>query len=195
MKQLVFATNNKHKFEEVKSSLPSTIKLLSLADILFHEDIEETETTIEANALLKAKTIFTKTGLNCFADDSGLCIDALHGAPGVYSARYAGEQKNDEANIDKVLVELNNVINRKAHFKTVIALVINNESHLFEGIINGEITRERFGTEGFGYDAVFMPDGYKETFAQLSFQEKTRISHRALALQKMNAFIKNNYDL
>lgn len=190
--KLVFATNNKHKFEEVKSSLPPTIELLSLANIGFNEDIEETESTIEGNALLKAKTIYTKTGYNCFADDSGLCVDDLNGAPGVYSARYAGEPKNDEANIDKLLLELKDVTNRKAYFKTVIALVINNQSHSFEGKIRGTITTERQGTEGFGYDAVFMPDGYNQTFAQISFNEKTKISHRALALKRMNELLKNS---
>ncbi len=190
MKQLVFATNNKHKFEEVKSYLSSSIELLSLTDISFFNDIEETENTIEGNALLKAKTIYNQTGLNCFADDTGLCIDALNGAPGVYSARYAGEPKNDEANIDKVLLELKNTSNRKAHFKTVMALVINNDAHLFEGIINGIITTERRGKDGFGYDAVFIPDGYNKTFAEMSFEEKTPISHRALALQKMKVFLK-----
>ncbi len=193
MKQLVFATHNKHKFEEVKSSMPQGINLLSLSDISFHEDIEETELTIEGNALLKAQTIYTKTGLNCFADDSGLCIDALDGRPGVYSARYAGEPKNDEANIDKVLEELQQFENRKAHFKTVIALVINNQSQLFEGKIHGVITTERHGTGGFGYDAIFMPDGFNETFAQISFQEKTQISHRAIALKKMNDFLINSF--
>ena len=190
MQQLIFATHNNHKFEEVKKTLPQHINLLSLTDINFHDDIEETEATIEGNALLKAQTIFNKTGLNCFADDSGLCIDALNGAPGVYSARYAGEPRNDEANIDKVLFELQHTENRYAHFKTVMAYVIDGNYFLFEGIINGKITHERNGTGGFGYDAIFMPDGYKQTFAEISLSEKTTISHRAIALQKMLVFLK-----
>ena len=191
MQQLVFATHNHHKFEEVKKVFPQHINLLSLTDINFHDEIEETEATIEANALLKAKTIFLKTGLNCFADDSGLCIDALNGAPGVYSARYAGEPRNDEANIDKVLQELQDTSNRTAYFKTVMALVSNGNYVSFEGIINGIITLERRGSGGFGYDAVFMPDNYKQTFAEIPLSEKTAISHRAIALQKMLLFLKD----
>ena len=191
MQQLVFATHNHHKFEEVKKVFPQHINLLSLTDINFHDEIEETEATIEANALLKAKTIFLKTGLNCFADDSGLCIDALNGAPGVYSARYAGEPRNDEANIDKVLQELQDTANRTAYFKTVMALVINGNYVSFEGIINGIITLERRGSGGFGYDAVFMPDNYKQTFAEIPLAEKTTISHRAIALQEMLLFLKD----
>ncbi len=188
--QLIFATHNKNKVKEVNSLMPATINLLSIGDVNFTEDIEETELTIEGNALLKAKTVYAATGLNCFADDSGLLVDALDGAPGVYSARYAGEQKNDADNIEKLLKELSNKSNRKAHFKTVMALIINNTEHLFEGTINGTITTEKRGNNGFGYDPVFMPDGYDKTFAEMSFEEKSAISHRAIALHKLIAFLR-----
>lgn len=185
MSTLVFATHNVHKLEEVKRLLPDTINLLSLTDVNFNDEIEETETTIEGNALLKARTIYSKTKINCFSDDSGLLIDALNGAPGVYSARYAGEPKNDHANTEKVLAQLMKEANRKAHFKTVIALIMNGQEYLFEGIINGTIINEKKGTNGFGYDPIFVPDGYSNTFAELSSQEKSSISHRAIAVQKM----------
>jgi len=188
--QLIFATHNKNKVREVKALMPADIELLSLDEINFHENIEETEITIEGNALLKAKTIFKKTGINCFADDSGLLVDALNGDPGVYSARYAGEQKNDNDNIDKLLKELYSTTNRKAHFKTVMALIIGGTEHLFEGVINGTITHETAGANGFGYDPVFMPDGHTTTFAQMSFEEKSAISHRVIALNKLIAFLK-----
>ncbi len=183
--KLIFASQNKNKVLEVKSLMPPSVELLNLSDIHFNEDIEETETTIEGNALLKARTIYTKTGMNCFADDSGLLIDALNGLPGVYSARYAGEPKNDNANTQKVLDQLVQIENRKAHFKTVIALIISGEEYLFDGIINGTIIKEKKGANGFGYDPIFVPDGYSKTFAELEFQEKVTISHRALAVQKM----------
>lgn len=183
--KLIFASQNKNKVLEVKSLMPPSVELLSLSDINFNDDIEETETTIEGNALLKARTIYTKTRMNCFADDSGLLIDALYGAPGVYSARYAGEPKNDEANLQKVLHQLSGIENRKAHFKTVMALIIDGKEYLCEGSINGTIINEKKGTNGFGYDPIFVPDGYGKTFAELDFQEKSTISHRALAVQKM----------
>lgn len=188
--QLIFATHNKNKLKEVNSLMPATINLLSLDDVNFTEEIEETEPAIEGNALLKAETVYNKTGLNCFADDSGLLVDALNGAPGVYSARYAGEQKNDNNNIKKLLEELRTKNNRKAHFKTVMALVLNNSKYLFEGTINGTITTEKRGSNGFGYDPVFMPDGYDKTFAEMSFEEKSSISHRAIALHKLTAFLR-----
>ncbi len=190
--KLIFASHNKNKVKEVKALIPAGIELLSLDDVNFNEDIEETEDAIEGNALLKAKTIYSKTKINCFADDSGLLVDALNGAPGVYSARYAGEQKNDEDNIRKLLKELNTTTNRKAHFKTVMALIINNKVQMFEGIINGTIIKEKKGTNGFGYDPVFVPDGYTKTFAEMSFEEKSAISHRAIALSKVITFLKNN---
>ena len=187
--QLIFATHNKNKLIEVKSLMPSSITLLSLDDINFQNEIEETSTTIEGNALLKAQTIYKQTGINCFADDSGLLVDALNGAPGVYSARYAGAQKNNEDNLQKLLLDLRNIEIRNAHFKTVMALIIDGKDYLFEGIINGKIISEKIGTHGFGYDPIFVPDGYTETFAQLSSEIKNTISHRARALQKMLAFI------
>ncbi len=188
--KLIFATHNKNKAKEVKSLMPSFIELLSLDDINFNEEIEETAETIEDNALLKATTIYEKTGINCFADDSGLLVDALNGEPGVYSARYAGEQKNDQDNMQKLLHELNDKPNKNAHFKTVMALIIDGKEHLFEGKIEGKIITEKLGSNGFGYDPIFVPDGYNETFAQLDSETKNKISHRARALQKMLEFLK-----
>jgi XTP/dITP diphosphohydrolase len=186
---LIFATHNKNKLKEVKCLMPNAITLLSLEDINFQSEIEETSATIEGNALLKANTIYKQTGRNCFADDSGLLVDALNGAPGVYSARYAGEQKNNEDNLQKLLFDLRNIEIRDAHFKTVMALIIDGKDYLFEGIVTGKIISEKIGTHGFGYDPIFVPDGYTETFAQLSSEIKNTISHRARALQKMLAFI------
>lgn len=188
--KLIFATHNKNKTKEVKSMMPSHIELLSLDDINFHTEIEENATTLEGNALLKAKTIFEKTGINCFADDSGLLVDALNGAPGVYSARYAGSQKNDEDNMQKILHELKDKANKNAHFKTVMALIIDGKEYLFEGKIEGKIISEKLGTNGFGYDPIFVPDGYNKTFAQIDADTKNKISHRARALQKMLEFLK-----
>jgi XTP/dITP diphosphohydrolase len=188
--KLIFATHNKNKAKEVKSLMPSFIELLSLDDINFHDEIDETASTLEGNAILKAKTIFEKTGINCFADDSGLLVDALNGEPGVYSARYAGEQKNDQDNMRKLLHELNDKSNRNAHFKTVMALIIDGKEYLFEGKIEGKIITEKLGSNGFGYDPIFVPDRYNETFAQLDSETKNKISHRARALQKMLEFLK-----
>lgn len=169
--------------------MPQAINLLSLYDIHFSEEIAETAATIEGNALLKAKTIAEKFDTNCFADDSGLLVDALNGAPGVYSARYAGEQKNDRDNIAKLLSELKDKDNRKAHFKTVMALVLDGKEYVFEGRVTGTITRDLRGNNGFGYDPVFMPDGYSKTFAEMSFEEKNSISHRKIALKKLLDFL------
>ena len=187
--QLIFASHNKNKVKEVKSLIPNTINVLSLDDINLLNEIEETSTTIEGNALLKAQTIYNQTGINCFADDSGLLVDALNGAPGVYSARYAGEQKNDEDNMQKLLFNLKNIEARDAHFKTVMALIIDGKEYLFEGIINGKIISEKMGTNGFGYDPIFVPNGYTETFAQLNSETKNAISHRGIALKKLIEFI------
>lgn len=187
--KLIFATHNKNKLKEVKSLMPSSIELLSLDEINFNDEIEETANTIEGNALLKAKTIYEKTGINCFADDSGLLVDALNGAPGVYSARFAGEQKNDQDNMQKLLHELNDKPNRNAHFKTAMALIIDGKNYLFEGKIEGKIIAEKMGTNGFGYDPIFVPEGYTETFAQLDSETKNKISHRARALKKLLDFI------
>lgn len=187
--KLIFATHNKNKAKEVSSLMPDFIELLSLDDINFHAEIEENASTLEGNALLKAKTIFEKTGINCFADDSGLLVDALNGAPGVYSARYAGNQKSDEDNMQKLLHELQNKLDRNAHFKTVMALIIDGKEYLFDGKIEGKIISEKLGTNGFGYDPIFVPDGYTETFAQLDYETKNKISHRARALKKLLEFI------
>ncbi len=183
--KLVFATNNLNKLKEVQALLPTHIQLLSLSDIGCFDDIPETSSTIEGNAIQKAEFINKNYGYDCFADDTGLEIDALDGAPGVYSARYAGETKNADANMNKVLTELFNNKHRKAQFKTVIALLINNELKLFTGICTGTITNQKIGDSGFGYDPIFQPDGYSKTFAELALTEKNTISHRAKSIQQL----------
>lgn len=187
--KLVFASNNLHKFEEIQNLLPKSIQILSLKDIGCFEEIPETADTIEGNAVLKANYVTKKYGYDCFADDSGLEIEHLNGAPGVYSARFAGEQKNDQDNIDKVLNELLGVSNRKANFKTVIALNLNNHQHLFSGIVNGTIISEQKGTSGFGYDPIFQPDNYSITFAEMEQKQKSYISHRGKAVTKLLSFL------
>jgi XTP/dITP diphosphohydrolase len=187
--QLVFASNNKNKIKEIQLLLPDSIQILSLEDIGCTEEIPETATTIEGNAILKANYVSQKYGYDCFADDSGLEVDALNGEPGVFSARYAGEPKNDENNIDKLIANLNGIDNKKANFKTVIFLNLNGEQHLFTGIINGKIIEERIGTNGFGYDPIFVADGYQQTFAELTLEEKARISHRGIAVQKLMNYL------
>ncbi|MEO6978679.1 MAG: non-canonical purine NTP diphosphatase [Mucilaginibacter sp.] len=189
MHQLVFATNNAHKLEEVAAKIEGQIKLLSLNDISCTDDIAETGTTFRENASIKSHYIYSKCKLDCFGDDSGLEIDALNGDPGVYSARYAGEHGNHDANINKVLTNLQNATDRKARFRTVISLIWNGDEHFFDGTIEGTIRHERAGTEGFGYDPIFQPDGYSITFAEMSLEEKNRISHRALAMEKLIAFL------
>ena len=169
--------------------VPSNITILSLEDIGCDVDIPETANTIEGNAILKANYVTENYGYPCFADDSGLEVDALNGAPGVYSARYAGEEKDDNKNIDKLLFELSEKANRKANFKTVIALNLNGEQHLFTGIINGKIIHERKGTNGFGYDPIFIADGYEITFAEMSIEEKSTISHRGKAVKQLISFL------
>ncbi|GGW40638.1 non-canonical purine NTP diphosphatase [Arenibacter certesii] len=191
--QLVFATNNRNKLQEVQKLFPPEITLLSLEDIGCHEEIEETESTLEGNAILKANFITKNYGYSCFADDTGLLVDALDGAPGVHSARYAGDQKNTEDNINKLLTNLEGESNRSAHFKTVIALNYNNEQFLFQGIVTGYLATERKGAKGFGYDPIFIPDGYDKTFAELSLDIKNQISHRAKATQQLLAFFKTNH--
>lgn len=186
---LVFATHNINKLKEIKVLFPAHIRLLSLTDIGCHQDIPETAQTIEGNALLKARFVKEKFGKDCFADDTGLEVAALGGAPGVYSARYAGEEKNDAANIQKLLRELKGSSDRKARFKTVIALVLGAEEHLFTGICNGTITEGEQGTEGFGYDPIFRPDNHKKTFAEMSLSDKSAISHRARAVSKLVDFL------
>ena len=190
--QLVFASNNKNKIFELQSMLPENITIRSLESIGCFEDIPETSDTIEGNAIQKANYVTEKYGYECFADDTGLEIDALNGAPGVYSARYAGEQRNADDNMNKVLENLSDSNNRKAQFKTVIALNINGKQFLFTGIAPGEITLEKIGNQGFGYDPIFRPLQYQETFAQLSLDIKNKISHRGKATQQLIDFLKLN---
>ncbi|WP_299390519.1 non-canonical purine NTP diphosphatase [uncultured Gelidibacter sp.] len=187
--QLVFATNNLNKLKEVQRLIPDNIKLLSLEDIGCLEDVPETQSTIEGNAIQKAEYIKTKYGYDCFADDTGLEVDALNGEPGVYSARYAGEQRNSEDNIQKLLHELEDHTNRQAQFKTVIALELNGSQHTFTGICKGEITKSKSGNEGFGYDPVFKAEGYDKTFAEISLEEKNRIGHRGKAVNQLVNFL------
>lgn len=191
MNKIVFATNNKNKLYEIQHLLKDTVDILSLSDIGFYDDIEETEDTLEGNALLKARAIYDKFGCNVFSDDTGLEIDALDGAPGVYSARYAGTSCNAEDNMVKVLQELTNTDNRNAQFRTVIALILEGKEYLFEGLVNGKMLRGKHGDKGFGYDPIFQPEGYQESFAQLPLEVKNNISHRGLAVKKLVAFLKN----
>lgn len=186
--KIVFATHNPNKLKEVAAMLPH-FDLVSLTDINCHEEIPETATTLEGNAIIKADYVTKTYGLPCFADDTGLLVDALNGEPGVYSARYAGEHGNAEKNMNLLLANLAEQKNRQAHFKTVICLNINGEQHLFDGICKGTITAQKNGNEGFGYDPIFQPEGYKKTFAEMSLEEKGAISHRALAIQKLISFL------
>ncbi|WP_108869835.1 non-canonical purine NTP diphosphatase [Aquimarina aquimarini] len=183
--KLVFATNNKNKLKEVQALVPSTIQIISLSDIGCNEDIPETSPTIEGNAKQKALYIKEHYGYDCFADDTGLEVEALDGAPGVYSARYAGEDKDAHANMDKLLKELEGKPSRKAQFKTVIALTTHGELKSFTGICKGTITESKKGEKGFGYDPVFLPDGYSQTFAELLLSEKNKIGHRGQAVQQL----------
>ena len=187
--KLVFASNNKNKIQEIQALVPNIIQIVSLEEIGCTEDIPETADTIEGNAILKANYVTEKYGFDCFADDTGLEVDALNSAPGVYSARYAGEQKDANDNMDKLLSELKDESNRKANFKTVIALNLNGKQNLFTGIINGKIIEEKIGTNGFGYDPIFVADGYEKTFAELSMEEKSTISHRGIAVKELILFL------
>jgi XTP/dITP diphosphohydrolase len=187
--ELVFATNNKHKLEEVQHILSDKVKLLSLADITCYDDIPETADTLEGNALLKARYIKQQYGYDCFADDTGLEVEALNNAPGVYSARYAGEGNDASANMNKLLREMQGQENRKARFRTVIALIVKDKEYMFEGIINGSILTEKRGEAGFGYDPLFIPAGYVQTFAQMGNELKNQISHRALAVKELATFL------
>jgi len=189
MLKIVFATHNPHKLQEVKAMLPNSIELMGLDHLGFHEDIPETHDTLEENALQKARYIYKKFGVNCFADDTGLEVDALNGRPGVHSARFAGDGKDSSANMDKLLDELKSSDNRRAQFRTVIALIIDGEELLFNGIAEGEIVDEKRGKEGFGYDPIFIPRGYKETFAQMPLKEKNRISHRYKATKMLADYL------
>lgn len=190
-KKLVFATNNKHKLEEL-TALVSSFEIVGLQNIGCFDDIPETENTLEGNAILKANFVTQNYQVNCFADDTGLEVESLNNAPGVFSARYAGAGCSSEDNIEKLLKNLNNKLNRKAKFKTVIALNLNNEQFLFEGECVGVILKEKRGVQGFGYDSVFMPNGYDKSFAEMALAEKSAISHRGKAVQKLVAFL-NNY--
>jgi len=207
--KIVFATNNQHKLDEIRSILGDKFEIVSLADIGCHEDIPETGATLEENALMKAKYVYDHYHVSCFADDTGLEVEALNGAPGVYSARYASMSSDtsatpashdSEANMARLLLELENNNNRKARFRTVIALIEKKDVcpcgctsiklvHKFEGIVNGEIIREKRGGEGFGYDPIFQPEGYTETFAELGLDIKNKISHRARATQKLAEYL------
>jgi XTP/dITP diphosphohydrolase len=186
--KLIFATHNSNKAFEIQKLLPEHFQILTLNDIDFQEEIPENEPTIEANSAFKAQFIFNKFNLNCFADDTGLEIEALNGKPGVYSARYAGEERNSDANINLVLEELKGVENRNARFKTVITLIIHGEQYQFEGIVDGTIIKEKRGSNGFGYDPIFIPENETRTFAEMNLSEKNKYSHRARALEKMIAF-------
>ncbi len=188
--KFVFATNNKHKLEEVTKIISNDFELLSLKDIQCFEDIPETQQTIEGNASQKAFYIYEKYKINCFADDTGLEIDALNGEPGVYSARYAGENCSFEDNVRKVLKNLKTETNRNAQFKTVISLIMDGKEYQFEGIIKGTILNEARGNSGFGYDPIFLPEGYSKTFSELQAEEKNRISHRGIATKKLAEFLK-----
>ncbi|MDR2917580.1 MAG: non-canonical purine NTP diphosphatase [Tannerella sp.] len=184
MKTIVFATNNAHKLEEVRAIVSGEINIVSLSDIGCHDDIPETEDTLEGNALQKAKYVKEHFGYDCFADDTGLEVEILNGEPGVRSARYAGDTHDSNANMDKLLSALEGKQNRKARFRTVIALVTNGNDEFFEGVINGQIIEDKRGKTGFGYDPIFVPDSYNETFAELGADIKNKISHRAIATRK-----------
>ncbi len=189
--KIVFATNNHNKIKEVQSLLPNSIQLLSLSDINCHEEIEETGSTLQENAIIKANYITQNYGYDCFADDTGLEVNFLNGKPGVYSARYAGKENNAENNMQKLLSKLNNQTNRKAQFKTVVALNLKESQYLFEGVCKGEILTEKQGEKGFGYDPIFKPTNFNISFAEMSLSEKGKISHRGKAIKKLIEFLKN----
>lgn len=192
--KLVFATNNRHKLDEVRAIVGDRVEVLSLNDIGCHDDIPETADTLQGNALIKARYIHEKFGVDCFADDTGLEVEALDGAPGVYSARYAGEECDSEANMKKLLQNLTGKSNRNAQFRTVIALIIKGEEKLFNGIVKGTITEEKRGDSGFGYDPVFVPEGFSESFAQMSVDMKNSISHRYRATRELSNYLKENHE-
>ena len=190
--KIVFATNNPNKLKEIQALIPNGIEIVSLKEIGCTEDIPETGDTLEANAFQKAHYIKEYYGYDCFADDTGLEVEALNGAPGVYSARYAGAERSAEANMDKILKELQGKENRKAQFRTAIALILKGEEHLFEGKVEGYISKDKQGNEGFGYDPIFIPENEKRSFAQMSMEEKGAISHRGRAVKKLVAYLKNS---
>ena len=192
MRKLVFATNNAHKLEEVRAVLDNKIEIVSLNELGCYDDIPETADTLEGNALIKAEYVFNKFGMACIADDTGLEVEALNGKPGVYSARYGGEPHNAQKNMQKLLTNLKGVENRKARFRTVIVLKDTERELYFEGTIHGHISETPSGAAGFGYDPVFVPDGYNKSFAELGPELKNKISHRALAVESLIQFLKNN---
>ncbi len=194
MKKIVFATNNTHKLEELQAILSHKYHVLGLLDIGFKDDIPETGTTLAENASIKSQHIFDRFGINCFSDDTGLEVDALGGKPGVYSARYAGENSSYAQNVDKLLNALKDEENRTARFKTVISLILDGKEHQFEGCVEGAITKDKHGEKGFGYDPVFLPDGYKQTFAEMPAELKNKISHRGKAVAKLVEFLKSTID-
>ncbi|HEX2970433.1 MAG TPA: RdgB/HAM1 family non-canonical purine NTP pyrophosphatase [Bacteroidales bacterium] len=187
--ELIFASNNQHKIREIKSIIGTGFEISGLDEFNITEDIPENEATLEGNALAKARYVHRITGKNVFADDTGLETEALKGLPGVHSARFAGESKNSEANIEKLQMMLHGKTNRKARFRTVIALIWNDNEYLFEGVAEGEIIKDKRGTEGFGYDPVFVPEGRVKTFAEMNLEDKNRISHRAKAFEKLKSFL------
>ena len=186
---LIFATSNQNKVLEIQKILPKKFNIKSLKDLNYFEDVPENETTIEGNAIFKAKYIYEKFNINVFADDTGLEVEALNGEPGVHSARYAGTTRNSEKNIKKLLKNLKNIKNRNARFKTVIALIIDNKLHIFSGIVEGYILDSPKGNNGFGYDPIFCPNGFDKSFSELTLKEKNLISHRSLAMKKLIDFI------
>lgn len=192
MKHIIFATNNQHKLQEIQHIIGNKFKVSGLKEIGFEGDIDETGKTLAENAAIKSRFVYEKFGTDCFSDDTGLEVEALNGRPGVYSARYAGEDGNAKKNIEKLLSELDGVDNRKAAFKTVISLIMNGKEYFFEGKVSGEIIKSEKGYTGFGYDPVFLPDGYHHTFAEMSPTLKNKISHRAKAMEKLIRFINSN---
>ena len=193
MVKLIFATHNRNKFQEIEALMPASIQLMSLYDLKLEEEIPETGVTLEENAAQKSFYVYERFGYACFADDTGLEVAVLNGAPGVFSARYAGEQKRAEDNIDKLLHELHEVEDRRARFRTAISLVIEGEERRFEGIVDGTILKERSGTEGFGYDPIFQPEGYERSFAEMTMKEKNAISHRGRAVEKLLNYLNMQY--
>lgn len=193
MNPLCFATNNQHKLEEIKALLGPLFHLKSLEEIGCFEELAETQNTIEGNSLQKAKYVFDHYGISCFADDTGLEVEALNGEPGVYSARYAGEHKNSNDNIQLLLANLKDIENRNAQFRSVITLIETDSVHIFEGVVRGVIVREGRGEKGFGYDPIFQPVGYERTFAEMTLEEKNMFSHRAIAVKKLINFLKEKY--
>jgi XTP/dITP diphosphohydrolase len=189
--RLCFATNNKHKVEEVAFAMKNKITILSLDDIGCSEELPETRDTLEGNSLQKAEYVYQHFAIPCFADDTGLEVESLHNAPGVYSARYAGDHKNSQDNIDLLLKNLTGISNRKAQFRTIITLIGLDKIYTFEGIVKGNISHERKGNGGFGYDPVFIPEGFKKSFAEMSLEEKNTMSHRGIAIAKLISFLTN----